>query len=103
MAGIPRPMMATSTTIWPTTWTSLPARDAAAEAELCGLFADHAWLHARVPQSRYLYDGYLADLEAAWRRANAEVYRESEDSTEFHNPRPLRKIRNHPNQHQCPG
>ena len=83
---------------------AVAGQNAAAEVELHGLFADDASAsHARVPQSGYLYDGYLADLEATWHRANAEVYCESEDSSGVPHPRPLRKIRNHPNQYQCPG
>lgn len=34
--------------------------------ELRSLFADHEWLHVRVPQSKYLYDRYLDDLQKAW-------------------------------------
>ncbi len=51
----------------------LAGHDEAAEAELRGLFADQAWLHARVPQSAYRYDGYLADLGTVWRRVQAAV------------------------------
>src|SRR5262249_25004802 len=39
--------------------------------ELKGLFADQGWMHARVPQSGYIYDGYLADLGVAWMHADA--------------------------------
>ncbi len=46
-----------------------------AEAELHGLFADPSWLRVRVAQSGYLYDGYLADLDAAWQRAHEATQR----------------------------
>jgi NB-ARC domain/TIR domain len=37
-----------------------------AESQLDGLFGTQNWLRVRVRQSEYLYDGYLADLAAAW-------------------------------------
>jgi len=39
------------------------------ETDLRALFADDAWLHARVPADNYTYDGYLADLALVWKRA----------------------------------
>jgi hypothetical protein len=48
----------------------MAGRDGAAEEEMFGLFTDPSWLHARVAQFRYLYDGYIADLDLAWRRAD---------------------------------
>jgi hypothetical protein len=50
--------------------------DPAAPPELSDLFATRDWLDARVARcaresDRYLYDGYLADLAAAWERAHA--------------------------------
>ena len=42
-------------------------------AELRELFADDRWLQARVPHDGYIYDGYIADLMAAWQLAHAEV------------------------------
>ena len=50
--------------------------DPVAGEELRSLFADQAWMNVRVPQSRYLYDGYLADLDVVWRRAHAEAHRQ---------------------------
>jgi len=47
--------------------------DPNAAAELRGLFAKQAWLHVRVPAFRYMYDGYVADLEMVWRRSHAEA------------------------------
>ncbi len=43
------------------------------EAELYdeqkSLFLDHFWLHARVIQKEYTYDGYIEDLLFVWRKA----------------------------------
>jgi hypothetical protein len=47
-----------------------------AAGELKGLFADQHWLHARVPQRGYHYDGYLADLHMVWNHADAEARRQ---------------------------
>ncbi len=55
---------------------ALAGHDAAAAAELPGLFADQSWLNARVPQSGYLYDDYLADLDYAWRCSHAAAGRQ---------------------------
>jgi hypothetical protein len=41
------------------------------------LFADQAWMQARVPASDYLYDGYLRDLDAFWRDAETRTLAES--------------------------
>jgi hypothetical protein len=48
----------------------LADHDAEPLLELRALFADDAWLHARVPADEYRYDGYLADLNQVWRRAH---------------------------------
>lgn len=40
--------------------------DPTAATDLKQLFANDAWLHVRVPQSNYEYDGYIADLMLAW-------------------------------------
>jgi hypothetical protein len=45
-------------------------------AELRELFADDRWLQARVPHDGYIYDGYIADLMAAWQLAHAEAERQ---------------------------
>jgi hypothetical protein len=50
--------------------------DPVALDDLRSLFADQSWMNVRVPQSRYLYDGYLADLDVVWRRAHAEAHRQ---------------------------
>jgi hypothetical protein len=47
-------------------------RDSTATAELKSLFANDSWLHARVPQSNYDYDGYIADLMFAWQHAHKQ-------------------------------
>jgi len=52
---------------------ALAATDADAAAELTALFATDAWLQVRVAADDYTYDGYLADLEYAWRRAEDET------------------------------
>jgi hypothetical protein len=45
--------------------------------ELHALFRDQNWMHVRVPQREYEYDGYLADLLIAWqdgqKRAQAQI------------------------------
>jgi nucleoside phosphorylase len=41
--------------------------------ELRGLFTDDAWMHVRVSQNDWRYDGYLVDLEIAWCCAEAEA------------------------------
>ncbi len=38
--------------------------------ELRSLFANDGWLHARIPQSGYIYSGYLADLAVTWEMVN---------------------------------
>ncbi|MBN1815585.1 MAG: hypothetical protein JXA14_27375 [Anaerolineae bacterium] len=43
------------------------------ESELHALFADDAWLHARVPADDYRYDGYLADLALDWRHTYEQI------------------------------
>ena len=50
---------------------ALADHDDEAANELRALFADDAWLHARVPADDYRYDGYLTDLTRAWQRAQA--------------------------------
>jgi len=55
---------------------ALADHDDSAAAELKDLFADQDWLHARLPQSNYEYDGYIADLMLAWRRAHAQALRQ---------------------------
>lgn len=50
--------------------------DASAEDDLFGLFDNQGWLHARILQSGYLYDGYLADLRVAWLRSYAVASRQ---------------------------
>jgi len=42
---------------------------AGAISEVRNLFADDRWLHARVTADGGVYDGYLADLNLAWRNA----------------------------------
>jgi NB-ARC domain/APAF-1 helical domain len=46
-------------------------------ATLQGLFSDHHWLHVRVSQCGYLYDGYLEDLALAWKVASADALRQT--------------------------
>jgi CHAT domain/NB-ARC domain len=50
--------------------------------ELKGLFVDQRWLHVRVPQRDYTYDGYLADLSLASEYAYAEVSRQIDANQE---------------------
>ena len=55
-------------------WTQWPTAMLTHGQEIESLFADQAWMHARVEQADYVYDGYLADLEvgersARWRKA----------------------------------
>ncbi|MEK7727210.1 MAG: NB-ARC domain-containing protein, partial [candidate division KSB1 bacterium] len=38
--------------------------------ELYALFKDQNWMHARVPQCDYDYNGYLSDLMVAWQEAH---------------------------------
>lgn len=40
---------------------------------LHALFTSDAWLHMRVPADDYTYDGYLTDLDYAWRHAEVEA------------------------------
>jgi hypothetical protein len=47
--------------------------DSAAESELRNLFADQSWLNARVTQTGYQYEGYLADLALAWDHIHIEA------------------------------
>jgi hypothetical protein len=42
-------------------------------SELKALFASPAWLHARVVQAGYTYDGYIGDLMTAWQRAQTHA------------------------------
>lgn len=51
----------------------LAASETRAAAESRSLFADDAWLQARVSGAGYLYDGYLADLDVVWKRAHQET------------------------------
>jgi len=44
--------------------------------ELHELFKDQHWMHSRVPQRKYEYDGYLEDLTAAWNIAYDEARRQ---------------------------
>ena len=46
-----------------------------AHDEIRALFADHAWLLARVSQSGQ-YDAYLADLDTAWQLSTEEANRQ---------------------------
>jgi len=52
---------------------ALAATDDNAAAELAALFTSDDWLQVRVAAADYTYDGYLADLEYVWRRAEAQV------------------------------
>lgn len=54
--------------------------DYQAGTELCGLFANDRWLHARVSEDGYRYDGYLGDLELAWRRTHAQTLAQIADN-----------------------
>jgi hypothetical protein len=56
---------------------ALAEHDATILAEIHGLFASDAWLHARVPADDYRYDGYLADLARVWGRVHARALAES--------------------------
>jgi hypothetical protein len=47
-----------------------------AAEELRNLFADQSWMTVRVAQSKYLYNGYLADLELVWHSAHTEAKRQ---------------------------
>jgi hypothetical protein len=51
----------------------LTDHDRAAATGLADLFADQNWLHTRVSQSGFIYDGYLVDLSLAWSRAHAQA------------------------------
>jgi hypothetical protein len=57
---------------------ALAAHDEAAAGELKQLFADDRWLHARVPADDYRYDGYLADLDLVWQRAERQAKQQLE-------------------------
>ena len=52
---------------------ALADHDKGAAAELRALFTTDAWFHIRVPADDYRYDGYLADLAGAWRRAQDQA------------------------------
>ena len=47
--------------------------DRAYLAELVGLFADQEWMRLRFVQSRYTYDGYLADLDRCWQLRHEDL------------------------------
>jgi NB-ARC domain/TIR domain/APAF-1 helical domain len=51
--------------------------------ELKGLFANQHWLHKRVPQRDYTYDGYLSDLMLTWKCAHSEARRQIEAAQEL--------------------
>lgn len=51
----------------------LAGLDSDADIELHTLFNDDAWLHVRVRQSGYRYDGYLSDLRTVWYRELASA------------------------------
>jgi len=47
--------------------------------ELKRLFDNHEWLHVRIPQSDYTYEGYIADVMTAWQDfAHPEALRQIE-------------------------
>jgi hypothetical protein len=51
--------------------------------ELKTLFDNHEWLHVRVPQSGYTYEGYIADVMTAWKDfADLETQRQIEAKEE---------------------
>ena len=52
------------------------------EQELKRLFADQSWLHVRIPQHAYTYDGYLADLSLALEYASSRTRRQIEADQE---------------------
>ena len=54
----------------------LADQEPTAEAELHALFDSHAWLHKRVQQSRYVYDGYLTDLSVAWQHSHTAAHQQ---------------------------
>ncbi|MBV7339281.1 hypothetical protein KFU94_65905 [Chloroflexi bacterium TSY] len=54
--------------------------DHTADADLNALFATSTWLYARVPQSNYEYDGYIADLTMAWQRVHTRTQYQLEAS-----------------------
>jgi hypothetical protein len=58
----------------------LAKRDRRARDDLRGLFASQSWMHARVPQSGYLYDNYLADLDLVWRHFTDYTLEQIDDS-----------------------
>jgi len=47
---------------------ALADHDSLADQELHGLFANDAWLHARLQSDDGQYDGYIDDLMTAWQR-----------------------------------
>ena len=52
--------------------------------QLKALFDSDAWLHVRVPQSEYTYDGYITDVMTAWKDfAHPEALRQIEADTEL--------------------
>jgi len=55
---------------------ALADHDGEAANKLHALFADEAWLHARVPTDDYRYDSYLADLSRAWHHAQRQTQEE---------------------------
>jgi hypothetical protein len=48
--------------------------------ELKSLFSDQQWMNARVPNSGYVYHGYISDLELTWEMADKKAV---EDETYF--------------------
>jgi hypothetical protein len=51
--------------------------------ELKALFANQHWLHQRVPQRDYTYDGYLSDLMLTWKYAHSEAKQQIEETQEL--------------------
>jgi hypothetical protein len=56
----------------------LAGHDSQASAELKGLFASPDWLYGRVSAAHYTYEGYMADLSYAWRRAHTTACQQIE-------------------------
>jgi hypothetical protein len=53
-------------------------RYSSAPDELNRLFSNDKWLHERVVRSGYIYDGFLADLQALWKRLTVTVLSKGE-------------------------
>ena len=51
----------------------LVGEDSETADELNELFANPSWLHTRVAQSNYRYDGFIADLDTTWRYAQTRA------------------------------